>query len=72
MAEYVVKIEDNKVYFIIGLVRCKDCKFWKLDGNYIDYNNGHYGRPCLKSSWEGHTKMRRDDGFCSLGEKNDL
>lgn len=56
MAEYIVKIEDNKISSVIGLVRCKDCKHARkyASGTVI----------CTGFRWA----MCHEEDFCSDAE----
>lgn len=57
MPDYIVKIQDNKITEVVGLVRCKDCKFAKkYDDSVVTI--------CAHQRWS----ICHDEDFCSEGE----
>ena len=48
---------------MVGIVRCKDCKYW--------HGHREYERPMLCHRWKDLTLPTLADDFCSRGERKD-
>ena len=59
MPDYIVTIEDNKITEVVGLVRCKDCKFAKKYDDSVGNFCTHH-----RMIWS----ICHDEDFCSEGE----
>ena len=50
------------------LIRCKDCKYWKMNITVIPTSETDKAMYCTRYMWMTHTDA---DDFCSRGEKKD-
>ena len=68
---YKVRVDGLKVKLdpiyeeMAEVVRCKDCKYWNLDGNGYSDDESHCTNP------DGLDNYAMADDFCSYGERKE-